>query len=78
MKSKEYPKLWHEYAESVSDSDLVYQYALQTVGINDYRLYISYARWVEKYQRQFDRANGIFVEGLKLGLNDKIISDQYR
>lgn len=76
--SKEYAKLWHEYANSVSDCDEVYRYIFEVVKLKDYRLYISYAWWIERYRRDFMQANGLFVEGLRSGLNDKIIADQYK
>ena len=33
MNSKEYAKLWHEYANSVSDCDLVYKYVFEVVKL---------------------------------------------
>ena len=78
LNSKDYGKLWHEYANSVSDCDLVYKYIFEEIKLQDYRLYISYARWIEAYRRDFVFANRLFVEGLRSGLNDKIIADQYK
>ena len=73
----EYTKLWIAYAESVKDGEIVYDYMIEhNIGINNPRVYISEALYVEKYKRDFQLSEQLHRKAVKLfkseDKNDKL------
>ena len=55
-----FSKLWCEYFHLVQDFPEVFQYMTEQLGLTDYRIYITMAKWSELYFRDFLKATLVF------------------
>ena len=47
--------MWFEYASSVQDAEVVYEYMVSNqIGVKDPRVYISLAYFLERFRRNFE------------------------
>ena len=62
-----YVKYWIEYAGYVQDTDKIYDYMIDhDIGKLNLNLYISVALFYEKYQRNFEKAEKMYLKSLEI------------
>ena len=67
----DYVKLWQEYSTLTRDFHSVFEFMINQLSINHYRIFISYARDVEQVHRNFNLCVQIFEQGVMKNPSEK-------